>query len=272
MYRLLRTMGIWMMVMSAPLAWASQEYANNGDFSQGNTGFTSAYKDYYTNQASCYSYDARGPLMRESCYAITNDPYSVHVGGYHRLQLGSQGNVMVVNGAQAPVVIWMQPVQISAGHVYRWSAKAASNVTNAVNGTIGDPDPAELALQLAHSPGACTTDAAGFETIATIVTTSYGLNVVNNLFTAPNWVSAQGTTTRAQDGQYCLRIYDTNTALSGNDFLLDHLSFLDVTPTPVSSATPVAVPTLNATGLLALSSALGWLGLRRRRKLGSGVR
>jgi hypothetical protein len=345
MLYILRLTLVWIAAMSANLSWAAREYVTNGDFSQGDTGFTSQYF-YYS-----------GTTLPDGRYTITANPRAAHPGAYTG-PLGTHGNVMMVNGAVPKAAIWMQEVQIYAGDVHTWSAMAASNVTNAANGFNGDPAPAILDLQLANEPGPCTTAGTGFQSIATITTTSYGLNVdSNNRFTEPNWVSAQGTVTRPKDGKYCVRIYNHRTgALSGNDFMMDDLSFMghpgitantDIvtrgdhpssinvttndtarnggvidpasvtvasppsvgsvacsgavctfTPAPgqtedtsftyqvclaapddatCTTATvwvlaPKAVPTLNAATLLALSGALAWLGLRRRRKMGAGAR
>ena len=69
----------------------------NGDFSAGNTGFTSSYT-YVTGP---------GSLVPEGVYTITTDPHLEHPGavsfGDHTT---GTGEMMAVNGASTPISVW----------------------------------------------------------------------------------------------------------------------------------------------------------------------
>ena len=175
------------------LSVASLMYGNlvyNGNFSLGNTGFSSSYT--YSAPPST--------ILYEGDYSVYTDPYSVHTGfssfGDHTT---GTGNMLIVNGGATASDVWCQTVSVHPYTNYTFSAWVAnaSAVTTGIfvpimqfkiNGTlIGTPD---------------------------TITASVGTWVK---FTA-TWNSGASTTAN-------ICIYDALTASSGNDFALDDISF-----------------------------------------------
>ncbi|HNB82261.1 MAG TPA: hypothetical protein PLP14_09205, partial [Chitinophagaceae bacterium] len=96
----------------------------NGDFSQGNTLFSSSYV-----------YGTGGPwglLSNEGQYAIATNPNSTHINfasfGDHTT---GTGNMMVVNGAGTPNVnIWCETINVNPNTWYDFSAWGATCVAS----------------------------------------------------------------------------------------------------------------------------------------------
>lgn len=164
----------------------------NGDFSLGDTIFNSAYV-----------YGTGGPwglLSSEGQYAIATNPLNTHINfasfGDHTT---GTGNMMVVNGAAlANVNIWCQTINVNPNTFYDFSAWGATCVGSnpailqfSINGTLtGTP----LALPL-----------------ATGIWTQFNVT----------WFSGSNTT-------ITICITDQATALSGNDFAIDDISFREI--------------------------------------------
>ena len=89
----------------------------NGNFSIGDTGFTTGYLDH-----------TGGDVFATNTYAITTDPNTVHIGfmsfGDHTT---GSGNMMVCNGAEvADHIVWEQTITVVPGTDYNFSAWATS--------------------------------------------------------------------------------------------------------------------------------------------------
>ena len=164
----------------------------NGDFSLGDTVFNS---DYIYGTGGSF-----GLLSLEAQYAIATNPSSTHINfasfGDHTT---GTGNMMVVNGASlANVNIWCQTINVNPNTFYDFSAWGATCVSSnpailqfSINGTlIGTP----LALPL-----------------ATGVWTQFHAT----------WFSGPNTT-------ITICITDQATAVSGNDFAIDDISFKEI--------------------------------------------
>ncbi len=86
----------------------------NGNFSSGNTGFTSAYS-FVANSSS-----SLGPA---GVYAIVTNPSLDHSAaasfGDHTT---GTGNMMAINGASSPVNVWSQTIAVTPGSDYAFSA------------------------------------------------------------------------------------------------------------------------------------------------------
>lgn len=93
------------------------ELVNNGNFSQGNTGFTSAY----TNWTGFGN-------MSEGRYRVTNNPQSIHSNFAACSGNGGGGNMMVVNAAATPVNVWCQTINVVPNETYAFSAFIATVV------------------------------------------------------------------------------------------------------------------------------------------------
>jgi len=161
----------------------------NGNFSSGNTGFSSEY------------IDTSGPssLWPESHYAVVTDPFSVHPNfasfGDHTT---GTGNMMVINGAGTPVNIWCQTITVSPNTQYTFSAWGASCTPS---------NPAQLQ----------------FEINGVLLGTPLQLPG-----TTGQWVQFQTIWNSGSDTSITICIYDQQTALSGNDFAIDDIAFQQI--------------------------------------------
>jgi hypothetical protein len=162
----------------------------NGDFSLGNTGFTSQYT-YSTN------------LEPEGDYVVGYNPHDYHPGGasFGDNTTGT-GLMLIANGAvTSNTYVWQETVNVSNATAYAFSGWAASwgELGNGI-----DPSPAQLeffvnGVQIGSEFTLIAQDGQWSQ------------------FTA-SWNS--GTSTAAT-----ITIVDMNTTLVGNDFALDDLAF-----------------------------------------------
>jgi len=174
----------------------------NGDFSLGNTGFTSGYS--FNNN-----------LFTETTYTVGTDPSKYHSGviSYGDHTTGS-GQMLIVNGAVIPnVTIWQQTVAVTPGTRYDFTGWARS-----WGGTTQDPSPALLQLQINGQT----------------VGTSFQLPGALDHWAQFNWLWDSVSATTAT-----IRLLDLNTAANGNDFSLDDFSFAVAAP-PVPVQPPDA--------------------------------
>ena len=85
----------------------------NGDFSQGNTGFTSAYQ-YNSN------------LWNEGTYYVDTDA-SLHHENFHGYGHGGSGNFMMVNGSISPGTnVWTEQISVVPNKWYAFSTWACT--------------------------------------------------------------------------------------------------------------------------------------------------
>lgn len=162
----------------------------NGDFSMGNTGFTSAYKD--TTGA--------GSLWPEGYYSVTTNPDLVHPNfvsmGDHTT---GTGNMLVINGASAPVNVWCETITVTPNTQYDFSAWGATV------STAGNPAQVQ------------------FEINGTLVGTTLTLPTATGQWTEFHTVWYSGSNT-----SITICVHDQQTAASGNDFALDDISFREI--------------------------------------------
>ncbi|UPT66143.1 MAG: gliding motility-associated C-terminal domain-containing protein [Sphingobacteriales bacterium JAD_PAG50586_3] len=169
------------------------ELVSNGNFSQGNTGFSSSYG--YFNQTP-------PPNMGEGLYAVVANPAAIHTGFTSCPDhTTGTGNQMVINGAtQTNVTLWCQTINVNPNTDYLFSTWVQSVVSGnpallqfSINGvTLGSP----------FSPPLATCQWAEFFT---------------------TWNSGSNTT-----ASIC--IVNQNTSFGGNDFSLDDISFMECVP------------------------------------------
>jgi hypothetical protein len=178
----------------------SVEKVVNGDFSAGNSGFTSGY---------VYDPTPNGLIAPESEYAIYNDAHYTHTNfwGYDHTSGSGTGNdnFLIVNGAKyAPQpFVWRETVSVVPNTNYYFSAWAMS-----LNNVLPF---AELRFSV-----------NGVQVGTTAFLTT-GQNILNNPWLLKDrfygmWNS--GTSTSA-----VIEILDLNTSANGNDFGLDDISF-----------------------------------------------
>src|SRR5699024_6162533 len=86
---------------------------SNGDFSMGNTGFTSTYG--YTPPPSS--------VLNEGYYSVYTNPNGVHTGftsfGDHTT---GTGRMMILNGSPSPTSVWCQTIPVTPNTDYDFSA------------------------------------------------------------------------------------------------------------------------------------------------------
>jgi len=163
---------------------------NNGDFSLGNTGFSSSYRDT----------TGSGSLYPEGFYSVTTNPILVHPGfvsiGDHT---SGTGEMMVVNGSSAPVSFWCQTIAVTPNTYYDFSAWGVT-VSGAGNAAI---------LQ--------------FSINGTLVGSALDLPATTGIWTEFHVVWYSGSNTSID-----ICVTDQQTALSGNDFAIDDISFRQI--------------------------------------------
>ena len=167
----------------------------NGDFSAGNTGFTSSYS--YAGTGSSALYPA-------GVYTVISNPFLCHSGAYSYYDHTtgtSSGEMLAMNGASTPIDVWCQTITVVPGTYYdfsawfsNWSSDTADNlpiIQFEINGSsLGG------SFAFPHAAG---------------VWRNY----------SSTWYS--GTSTSAT-----ICIHDAQTASYGNDFAIDDISFQQV--------------------------------------------
>jgi len=171
-----------------------QNMVVNGNFESGNTGFTT---QYVLGTGGSW-----GLLSSEGTYAIVSSPNLAHNNFMPCADVtpapGTQ--MMVVNGAASPGLnVWCQTIAVSPNNIYQFSAWA-SNALNDVN-------VAQLQFNINGAPLG-----------PTFTTPTQGCNWQQYFQT---WNSGSNTTAN-------ICIVNLNTNPSGNDFMLDEISFAPV--------------------------------------------
>lgn len=214
----------------------------NGDFSSGNSGFSSQYTYNASNATAA------------GVYSIQSNPQDVHslwIANVGAPPTGSGGLMMVVNGAgTVDVPVWMQNVNLVAGQQYVFEGWASSVYSGVA---------ASLEVQLSETVGACGTAGLTFSTIGQIQTTTV----------APEWVQNVGSIVqRAAAGSYCLQIVNLQTAFGGNDFVIDDLSLAPPAGAPIVGQVS-SVPALQSISLLLLTALLAGVAMIQYRHRGA---
>ncbi len=163
----------------------------NGDFSQGDTGFTSDY-----------IYGTGGPvglLTSEGQYAIDDNPGDTHNQFVDcNDHSPGNGNMMIVNASGEPDNLWCQEITVSPNTNYDFSAWVTSVVSQ---------NPAQLQFSI-----------------------NGGLlgEVFNASSATCSWsqFSAQWNSTNNTTAEIC--IVNVNSTPSGNDFALDDITFREI--------------------------------------------
>lgn len=174
----------------------------NGDFTQGNTGFTSDYA-YGTG-------GSLGPLTEEGHYVIDNNARNTHRRFAPCTDRSGGGNMMVVNASGQQDNFWCQQVEVNEGASYDFSAWVTS--VNAEN-------PARLQFSI------------GGDLLGTEFAVSDDLC---------DWqeFSAQWTAPATAQVEIC--VVNVNLTPAGNDFAMDELTFREICVTTDSITLTVA--------------------------------
>jgi hypothetical protein len=202
---------------------ASANVLPNGNFEQGNVGFTTPLN---LNVGSGYA---------ASEYTVASNPAAWHNAftAFDDHTPGVGNNLMmIVNGSATPnEIVWQSaPIMLMAGTSYNFAAWTAAAY----------PDPTTLFASLVDSTGAAVS-------LGSASTTNVG----------GQWVAFTGASVyvAATSQTISLIIRNSTGAASGNDFVLDDISF---TALPATNGVPVGAP-------LALM-LLGLLGIKRLRR------
>ena len=157
----------------------------NGDFEQGNVGFTSAYQ-YNSN------------LWGEGTFYVGANAHDYH-SGFQGLGHGGTGNFMIVNGAVSPGTnVWTEQINVVPNTYYAFS-------TWACNVSVGNPDQVAL-LQFSING----------DQLGDIFSAPNELDAWAQFYEI--WYSGNATSAT-------ITILNQNTAGGGNDFGLDDISF-----------------------------------------------
>jgi hypothetical protein len=170
----------------------------NGDFTSGNTGFTSAY----TYKAKTGTPNV---LYAEGTYGVYTDPSALHDGfGSFNDHTGNspanKRNMLIVNGASvAGVTVWTENINIIANTDYVFSVWVAS---------ANPAAPAQLQFSINGSPLGNTIAAT-----STVGAWQYYTTIWNS---------------GGNSGGLPIALVNQNTAATGNDFAVDDIVFAPV--------------------------------------------
>ncbi|WP_281558892.1 hypothetical protein [Thalassomonas sp. RHCl1] len=165
---------------------AGAELITNGDFSAGNSGFTSSY-----------TFLASGDITGAAEYAIVTDPSSAHpLASSYGDNTDGFGNMMMVNGSTTTELVWAQTVGVDTNTAYEFSAYVSS--------WFLDVPPAPASLDFIVNGSSVGTLAAP---------ESLGL-----------WLEFSVLINSGTSTSFDLEIYNLSTLSSGNDFALDDIS------------------------------------------------
>ncbi|MEO8887329.1 MAG: hypothetical protein ABI367_14795 [Mucilaginibacter sp.] len=193
----------------------------NGNFSSGNTGFTSQYT--YRAVGDGGSTGCCGVLSAEGAYAVNSNPRNTHssFGSFFDHTSGTNsGSMLIVNGsATANVVVWKQNITVIANTDYVFSVWVTS--ANATN-------PAQLQFSINNSP-------LGSTIIPSAVVGTWQ-------FFTTTWNSG------ATSGSLPIALINQNIVSNGNDFAIDDIAFAPVYRQNIHvTLNPIPVLALTAT-------------------------
>lgn len=162
----------------------------NGDFSQGNFGFTSNYS--YQEDVSYSTTE----LWSEGTYSVTDNPNKVHTYFSACSDHTGGGNMMVVNGAPSYAQVWCQTINVTPNTPYVFQAFATS---------VEPTNPAILQF-------------------------SINGNLLGQPFnlqggTACNWQEFYEIWESGSNTSVNICVTNQNTVASGNDFAIDDIYF-----------------------------------------------
>jgi len=186
---------LFICILFAPLL-AKAELITNGDFSGGNSGFTSSY-----------TFVASGDITGAGEYTIVTDPSSAHpLAASYGDNTDGFGNMLMVNGATTAELVWAQTVTVDANTDYEFSAFVSSWFLDS------PPVPANLDFVVNGS------------SVGTLAAPeSLGL-----------WLEFSALINSGASTSFDLEIYNLSTLSSGNDFALDDISLTASVPEPSS--------------------------------------
>ncbi len=201
--------------VATAISAVAQELVVNGDFSQGNTGFETGY--YYQEDDPTRNNelnDDKHPV--NNGYAVGTDAHNYHVnfwGVDHTNNQTGDRNFMLLNGHGDTYTIWKQTVNVLPETDYYFSAWAMS---------INNVGPyARLQFKVNGVPvGKIDTLTAG----PANANQSKANNYWTRFYSQPTWYSG------SVSGPIEIEIINLESALGGNDFGIDDISFATLSP------------------------------------------
>jgi hypothetical protein len=171
----------------------------NGDFSLGNSGFSTGYS--YISPTGGWSYAGQFTVGSDpNAFMVLGSSFGDHTSG--------SGLMMIVDGSTSRATVWQENITVTPGSTYDFTGW-----TSTPAGGTFDPYPAQLRFYV-------NGDAVGDYSV---------------LPTDAKW-SQFSITWRADTGTNAtIRIVDMNTSAVGNDFVLDDLSVRAVSAVPEPS-------------------------------------
>ena len=181
----------------------AQELVQNGNFEQGNVGFTTDYTLSPTPLNNC-----SGGLYPAGTYDVKTNGQLTHCNFWGKDHTSRTGNFMLINGSGPSSKVWQQTVNVLPNTTYYLSAWAMA--LNSDNGTNGINN---AKLRFSVNNGLLGT---------TATLTNHG----ESNSATDNWTQFYGTWTSGPTTTTAVvTIVDLQTASSGNDFGLDDISF-----------------------------------------------
>lgn len=171
-------------------ALTANNFVNNGNFSNGNVGFTTSYLPGTGGPFGLLSY--------EGTYAVTNNPSVVHTNfaNFPDHTGNANGQMLVVNGSStANTNIWCQTISVVPNAQYDFSAWGAST-------TPSNPAVIQFAIN------------------GVLLGTPLSLPGVNG-----QWAQFHALWNSGNNTSITICINDQQTAPSGNDFAIDDIEF-----------------------------------------------
>lgn len=171
-----------------------QNLVFNGNFSNGNQGFTS---DYQWARERSFS---GGPMLEEGYYSIVSNPAYVHYHFAKCYDHSKLGTMMVVNGSKKlDEIVWKQTIQVKKQTTYFFSCWIASALSTS---------PAQLKFSINNK--------------------NLGTPILASSKTC-DWKQFFITWESEDDTEISISLVNQNSALDGNDFILDDITFYECT-------------------------------------------
>ncbi len=191
--------------LAPSIASAATNLITNGDFSAGNSGFTTGYN---------YVAPAANVMYPEGNITITANPFSVH-----NLWVNVAGSnpMLIANGSPtASLTIWQESaIAVTSGAKYNFAADVMNVCCNA--DFHGSNAASTIIFQVSADGGATWSDLVSHTT--TPPADAGVVAPLSSLYTATT-------------SSISLRAINPINATSGNDFALDNLSFASAVPEP----------------------------------------
>lgn len=194
----------------------SENQVINGDFTQGNTGFTTALYGYVNDNPA-----VNNELIPEGLLSVGTNGQNYHPNFWgidHTRNTTGPRNMLIVNGRGSNYIVWEQNVVVTPNTNYYFSAYAMS--INVV------PPFARLRFEI---NGVQVGTIAELKEGPNNVTKVNANNFWTRFYSDPLWNSG------ALSGSVTLRIVNLETAENGNDFAIDDINFGQLSPLPIQN-------------------------------------